>query len=152
MKGSPGSIESLSPERSKKQRKVEQKKKETKKALLELASNKNDASQPGRFYNKYQNIQKIIDIENKEIEEDLKEASGEKVTVKVSHKNNQSRNSIASDENVKDSGKSPMVEYLKQVHKDNLLPHFLPFKKLAEAEADFHDTGEVASAFLYSLD
>ena len=30
----------------------------------------------------------------------------------------------------KDFGKSPIVEYLKQAQKDNLLPHFMPFKKL----------------------
>lgn len=42
---------------------------------------------------------------------------------KESHASNQST----------EVGKSPMIEYLKQVHKDNLAPHFLPFKKLAEA-------------------
>ena len=31
-----------------------------------------------------------------------------------------------------DMGKSPIVEYLKQVNKDKLLPHFIPFKQLKE--------------------
>ena len=60
--------------------------------------------------------------------------------------------SFAKDESFQDFSKSPVIEYLKQVHKDNLLPHFLPFKKLAEAQADFEDTGEVTSGFKYSLD
>lgn len=32
--------------------------------------------------------------------------------------------------NAQELAKSPIVEYLKQCNKDNLLPHFLPFKNL----------------------
>ena len=38
-------------------------------------------------------------------------------------------------------GKSPIVEYLKQVNKDKLLPHFMPFKKLQEATAPGANSG-----------
>lgn len=45
-----------------------------------------------------------------------------------------------------DLSKSPIVEYLKQVQKDKLLPHFMPFKHLEDASA----TGGVG--LKYSLD
>ena len=37
--------------------------------------------------------------------------------------------------------KSPVIEYLKQVHKDNLMPRFLPFKKLQETVTVVDDNG-----------
>ena len=43
-------------------------------------------------------------------------------------------------------GKSPVVEYLKQVQKDKLLPHFMPFKHMQDAAK----TGGVG--LKYSLD
>lgn len=46
------------------------------------------------------------------------------------------------------SGKSPIVEYLKQVQKDKLLPHFMPFKKLQEAA----NSGNNGSGLKYCLD
>ena len=45
-----------------------------------------------------------------------------------------------------------MIEYLKQVHKDHLLPHFLPFRKLAEAQQEFEESGNLQAGFKYSLD
>ena len=45
-------------------------------------------------------------------------------------------------------GKSPIVEYLKQVQKDKLLPHFMPFKKLQEAAS----SGQKGSGLKYCLD
>ena len=46
-----------------------------------------------------------------------------------------------------------MIEYLKQVHKDNLAPHFLPFKKLAEAQDEYEISGNADfNGFKYSLD
>ena len=46
-----------------------------------------------------------------------------------------------------------MIEYLKQVHKDNLAPHFLPFKKLAEAQDEYDVSGNADfNGFKYSLD
>ena len=52
---------------------------------------------------------------------------------KLNNRASGGRNSVISTQSVKEFTKSPVIEYLKQVHKDNLLPHFLPFKKLAEA-------------------
>ena len=46
-----------------------------------------------------------------------------------------------------ETNKSPIVEYLKQVEKDRLLPHFLPFKRLEEATSSAGGTG-----LKYSLD
>ena len=77
----------------------------------------------------------------------------DKITLPKHQKNTLKGNgSFVKDEGLQDFSKSPIIEYLKQVHKDNLLPHFLPFKKLAEAQADFEDTGEITSGFKYSLD
>ena len=46
------------------------------------------------------------------------------------------------------AGADPKTEYLKQCHKDKLMPHFLPFKKLTEAENENNKTGD----FRYKLD
>ena len=44
-------------------------------------------------------------------------------------------------------GKSPMIEYLKQVEKDRLLPHFMPFMNLEEATTE----GRYSNGLKYSL-
>ena len=38
------------------------------------------------------------------------------------------------------------------MHKDNLAPHFLPFKKLAEAQDEYDVSGADHNGFKYSLD
>lgn len=66
-----------------------------------------------------------------------------------------SRASVApAEENFQDFSKSPVIEYLKQVHKDGLAPHFLPFKKLAESQAqqNLEDSRDISQGFRYSLD
>ena len=40
-----------------------------------------------------------------------------------------------------------MIEYLKQVEKDRLLPHFMPFMNLEEAKTD----GKYSNGLKYSL-
>ena len=45
-----------------------------------------------------------------------------------------------------------MIEYLKQVHKDNLAPHFLPLKKLAQAQDEYDASGFDGQGFKYTLD
>ena len=75
-----------------------------------------------------------------------------KLTLNFRHKNTNSigKDGILSEKSFQEFTKSPVIEYLKQVHKDHLLPHFLPFKKLAEAEQDFGaevDTGEASAGF-----
>ena len=84
------------------------------------------------------------------------EATGEKITLNFGQKNTNPINKesvVSGTESIQEFGKSPVIEYLKQVHKDHLLPHFLPFKKLAEAEQEFEDTEDkTQGGFKYSLD